>query len=396
MSDHQRPLPIGAPYLDARDLARLAEPIERGWVVQGPLVAEFEQAFAARIDVPHALAMSSCTTALHAGVKALGVAPGDEVIVPAFTWVATANCVEYEGAHPVFVDIDLDTFNVDLDQVSDALTSRTTGMIPVHLFGLPVNCDRVNAIAQHNALWVMEDAACGFDAAWNGRPVGTFGDVGCFSFHPRKAITTGEGGMLVTSRGDLAAKAHALRSHGLELEPGAGPTSLGRVAMLGCNYRMTDIQAALGCTQLAKADEIMAHRRQVAAWYDDALAGIDGLRLPPRQENARHGWQAYVCLLQPESNKRGDIATAARRRNALIDELAAQQIGTRPGTHAPAHLQYYAEKYGIRPEDYPNAWIAERCSIALPMGAGMTGSDVLRVRDALVQRLGRFTMRSAA
>ena len=391
-----RPLPIGAPYFDARDLARLAEPINRGWVVQGPLVAEFEREFGKRLGVPHALATSSCTAALHLGVKALGVQPGDEVIVPAFTWVATANCVEYEQAHPVFVDIDLDTFNIDLTQIPDAFTPRTVGMIPVHLFGLPVDCNALMTIAKRHNIWVLEDAACGFDAKWNGEPVGTFGDAGCFSFHPRKAITTGEGGMLVTWREDVANAVSSLRSHGLELDPKLGTSSLGRVPTLGFNYRLTDIQAALGCTQLAKADEIMAHRRQVAAWYDEALRGIDVLRVAPRNENAQHGWQSYVCLVLPDSTRRGDIAMAGRIRNALIDGLAAQEIGTRPGTHAPAHLEYYANKYGIRPEDYPNAWIAERCSIALPMGAGMTQDDVVRVRDAIVGTLARHGLRQAA
>ena len=391
-----RALSVGAPYLDERDVARLAEPILRGWVVQGPMVAEFESAFATRIGSKHALALSSGTTALHAAVKALGVRPGDEVIVPAFAWVATANCVEYEHAHPVFVDIDLDTFNIDWAQVPDVVTSRTVGMIPVHLFGLPTDCDVMMQIASRHSLWVVEDAACGFDAYWRGKPVGTFGDAGCFSFHPRKAITTGEGGMLVTSRADVATRASQLRSHGVHLESPDDPTSLGTVDLLGYNYRLTDIQAALGLTQLAKADEIMAHRRQVAAWYDEALADVDGLRLAPRNEHATHGWQAYVCLVQPGSTKKRDVAVAARKRDALINGLAAGQIGTRPGTHAPAHLAYYAQKYGIRPEHFPNAWIAEQCSIALPMGAGMTQQDVARVREGIVRLLRSFRVRKAA
>ena len=391
-----RALPVGAPYLDERDIARLAEPVLRGWVVQGPIVAEFERAFAARLNATHALALSSGTAALHAAVKALGVCAGDEVIVPAFTWVATANCVEYEHAHPVFVDIDLDTFNIDWAQVPDAITSRTVGMIPVHLFGLPADCDVMQSVATKHGIWVVEDAACGFDAYWCGKPVGTFGDAGCFSFHPRKAITTGEGGMLVTPHSDVARAVTALRSHGVEASPSNEPTSLGSVNQLGFNYRLTDLQAALGCTQLAKADEIMAHRRQVAAWYDEALADIDALRLPPRHANATHGWQAYVCLVRSASTKRRDVAVAARQRDLLINGLAEESIGTRPGTHAPAHLAYYARKYGIRPEHFPNAWVAEQCSIALPMGAGMTQSDVARVRDGIVRLLGTFRARKAA
>lgn len=389
-------LPIGRPHLDQQDLARLAEPIRSGWVMQGPLVEEFERGFSERLGTEHAVAFSSCTTALHTAVRTLGVRGGDEVIVPAFTWVSTANCVEYEGAHPVFVDIDLETFNIDAAAVEDVITERTVGMVPVHLFGLTANCDALRLIADRNSLWMVEDAACAFDATWNGKAAGTHGEIGCFSFHPRKVLTTGEGGMLVTNRAGLAQAARTLRSHGVAAETFASAGSLGHVQQLGYNYRMTDLQGALGCTQLAKADWIMAQRRMVAAWYDEALSGIDVLRPPPRHANEKHGWQAYVCLIQPETLNINNITAAWHLRNQLIAGLEEQGIGSRAGTHAPAHLEYYSDKYGIAPEDFPNAWIAERCSIALPLSAGMTEQDVGRVRDAIVRVLSLASMRHAA
>jgi dTDP-4-amino-4,6-dideoxygalactose transaminase len=392
-------IPVGRPYLDARDLERLAEPVERGWLVQGPLVDEFERGFAAFLEAsasssisllaPHAVACASGTAALHLGVAALGASAGDEVIVPAFTWVATANCVEYAGAKPVFVDIDLETFNIDWALASASITPRTAGMIPVHLFGLPAECDVMMALARRHHLWVLEDAACGFGASWQGQPVGTFGEAGCFSFHPRKAITTGEGGMLVTQDAARASTVRALRSHGVQ--PGGAPYDMGDVPILGFNYRLTDLQAALGCSQLRKAHEILAHRRQVAAWYDDALRAIDALRPAPRDARATHGWQSYVCLVRADGTDTRAIDTAAARRDALISDLLAAGIGTRPGTHAPAHLSFYATKYGIRPEDFPSAHTAARCSIALPLGAGMTELDVARVCEMVAASLDRTT-----
>lgn len=394
-------IPVGRPYLDARDLERLAEPVERGWLVQGPLVEEFERGFAAFLErsaspesalpAPHAIACASGTAALHLGVTALGASPGDEILVPAFTWVATANCVEYAGATPVFVDIDLDTFNIDWGHAAAAVGSRTVGMIPVHLFGLPTDCDAMGALAQRHDLWVLEDAACGFGASWRGQPVGTFGEAGCFSFHPRKAITTGEGGMLVTRDATREATVRALRSHGVV--PGSTAFDMGDVPMLGFNYRLTDLQAALGCAQLGKADEILAHRRQVAEWYDDALSSIEGVRLAPRDVRATHGWQSYVCLVSADGSDAHAIDRAAARRDTLISDLHAAGVGTRPGTHAPAHLSFYASKYGIRPEDFPHAHTAARCSIALPLGAGLTEQDVARIGDVMASSLGRTSGR---
>ncbi|HUZ03175.1 MAG TPA: aminotransferase class I/II-fold pyridoxal phosphate-dependent enzyme, partial [Thermomicrobiaceae bacterium] len=196
-------IPISRPFFGAEEREAILRPLETGWVVQGPYVQEFERKFAAFTGAPHAAAASSCTTALHLAVTALGLKPGDEVIVPAFTWVSTANVVEYMGATPIFCDIDLTTFNIDVARVEPLITDRTVGLIPVHLFGLPADMIPLLELAKSHGLWIIEDAACGLGASYHGRHVGTFGEMGCFSFHPRKSITTGEGGMVTSTDAGL-------------------------------------------------------------------------------------------------------------------------------------------------------------------------------------------------
>src|SRR5438034_1799804 len=248
-------IPITKPVFDESDLASILEPLKSGWVVQGRFVKEFEDRFAAMTKSPHAVATSSCTTALHIAMAALGVKRGDEVLVPAFTWIATPNCVEYMGARPVFVDVDLETFNIDVHQIEQHITPRTRGIIPVHLFGLSADMDPIMDIARKHGLFVVEDAACGFDSWYRGIHVGTFGDIGAFSFHPRKAITTGEGGMITTQSGPLDALARTLRDHGasrsdLERHQQQYSFLLAHYRHVGFNYRMTDLQGALGVAQM--------------------------------------------------------------------------------------------------------------------------------------------------
>jgi dTDP-4-amino-4,6-dideoxygalactose transaminase len=381
-------IPITKAIFDETDLAMIQEPLKSGWVVQGKYVAEFEARFAETTRAPHAVAVSSCTTGLHIAVAALGLQPGDEVLVPAFTWVATANCVEYLGGRPVFVDVDLRTFNVDVAQLERHLTPRTRGIIPVHLFGLSADMAPIMEFARRHGLWVIEDAACGFDAWYRGRHVGTFGEYGAFSFHPRKAITTGEGGMLTTGRDDLAAAARTLRDHGasrsdLDRHQHKHSFLLAEYRRVGFNFRMTDIQGALGVAQMRKAARIQAERRAAAARYDELLAGLDWLELPFRHPDYVHGYQSYVCLFRPEEPTLEACDALFERRNAIMAALEERGIITRQGTHAPPHLHYYAETYGIRPEDYPNAYLAERLSLTLPLYAGMTADESAQVADEL-------------
>ncbi len=297
-------IPITKPFFGPEELRAVQLPMESGWVVQGPYVKKFEDQFSAFTGARFSSANSSCTTALHMAVAALGLKPGDEVIVPAFTWIATSNVVEYMGAKPVFCDIDLNTFNIAVDQIEALITSRTVGIIPVHLFGLCANMHPILELSRKHNLWIVEDAACAFGSRYRGKHAGTFGDMGCFSFHPRKSITTGEGGMVTTEQEDLDQIVRSLRDHGasrsdLARHTGTGSFLLAEYNHLGYNYRMTDIQGALGCAQMERAEWILSERSRHAQMYDEMLAGIDWLETPFVPEGYQHGYQAYVCLFRP-------------------------------------------------------------------------------------------------
>ena len=373
-------IPITKPLFGPEELRAVQLPLESGWVAQGPFVRRFEEKFSEFTDARFSIATTSCTTALHVAVAAMGLKPGDEVVVPAFTWVSTPNVVEYMGARPVFCDVHLDTFNIDPNQIDALITPRTVGIMPVHLFGLCADMEPIQKIAKRNGLWIVEDAACAFGAWYGGRHAGTFGEMGCFSFHPRKSITTGEGGMITTAREDLDQVARALRDHGAsrserECEEGQEAFLLAEYKHLGYNYRMTDIQGALGCAQMERAKWILAERRRHVRSYDEMLAEVGWLQRPVVPEDYIHGYQAYVCLFKPEEPTLDTVAQLHERRNGLMARLEARGIATRQGTHAPVILGYYAEKYILRPEQFPNAYIADRLSLTLPLYAQMTGEE---------------------
>jgi perosamine synthetase len=373
-------IPITKTVFGREEMEAVQRPLETGWVVQGPFVKRFEEMFSAYTGAPHSVAASSCTTALHIAVAALGLRPGDEVIVPAFTWVATANAVEYMGARPVFCDVDLETFNVDPRAVESLVTPRTVGLIPVHLFGLCADMDPLMEVARRHNLWVVEDAACAFGAWYGGRHAGTFGDAGCFSFHPRKSITTGEGGMITTADDRLDRLSRSLRDHGasrsdLARHQAEAAFLLADYDHLGYNFRMTDIQGALGCAQMERAGWILAERARRARFYDEALAHLPWLRRQAAPEGYVHGYQAYVCLFRPEEPTLENVERLNRRRNDLMMRLERGGISTRQGTHAAALVGYYAERYGLRPEQFPNAHLAERLSLTLPLYPQMTGEE---------------------
>jgi dTDP-4-amino-4,6-dideoxygalactose transaminase len=381
-------IPISKPFVGDEEMAAIVEPLRSGWVSQGPLVGEFERRFADFAGVDHAVATTSCTTALHVALAALRAGPGDEVIVPAFTWVATPNAVEYVGARPVFCDVELDSYNVDPAQLEGLVTERTVGLLPVHLFGRAADMAAVNAVAKEHGLWVLEDAACALGTRQKGLHAGAMGDAGCFSFHPRKSITTGEGGMLATNDSQMAALARSLRDHGgsrsdLERHSQRGSFLLADYDELGFNYRMTDIQGALGSAQMERADWILAERARVAARYHEALAGLDWLRPPTVPDDEDHGWQSYVCLYAPEEPTLENAADLNERRNRLMAALEDEGIATRPGTLAPVETGFYTERYGLRAGQFPAAHLAQRLTIALPLYAGMDEADQQRVVDAL-------------
>jgi perosamine synthetase len=381
-------LPISRPYFGEEEKLAVQRPLETGWVVQGPFVAEFEQRFAQYTGAAHAVATTSCTTALHIAVAALGLRPGDEVIVPSFTWVSTANVVEYMGARPVFCDVELESFNIDAAQIEGLIGERTVGLLPVHLFGRAADMPAVLDIAARHDLWVVEDAACAFGTRQDGRHAGTSGQLGAFSFHPRKSITTGEGGMITTGDEATAALARTLRDHGAsrsDFDRHAARQSfrLADYDHLGFNFRMTDLQAAVGCVQMDRADFILGERARLAEGYAERLAGLEWLRPPRVPDGETHGWQAYVCLFAPEEPSVANAAALHERRNALMAALEEEGIATRPGTHAPVETGLYRHRYGLQPGDYPVAHVAERLSLALPLFPGMTDGDLERVVDAL-------------
>jgi perosamine synthetase len=378
-------IPIAKTTFQKEEFENIVKPLESGWVVQGPYVAEFEKKWCSYTGSKYSIAVSNCTTALHVSLAALGVGYGDEVIVPSFTWVATANAVESLGARPVFCDIDLRTFNIDTADLEGLVSDKTMAIVPVHLFGLAANIKDIMSFASRESIFVVEDAACGFGAKYKGKHVGNFGDTGCFSFHPRKAITTGEGGMITVNDKLLAEKLRAMRDHGATTSDhqrhfGNKPYLLPEFPYLGYNYRMTDIQASIGSTQMDRADDIHKRRTEIADMYDEFIDGIEWLEKPYRDKDYEHGFQAYVCMFKPEKISMNTVSDVHKKRNDFMDYLQQNGISTRPGTHAVHILEYYAKKYKIKPKDYPNAYFADRCSIALPLFPSLTDEEFEYIR----------------
>jgi perosamine synthetase len=376
-------LKITEPSFDESEIESLRQCLRSGWVTQGPLTERFEKLVAERHNTRHALATTSCSAALHLATMALNLGPGDEVIVPAFTWVTSANCAEYTGARAVFADIDLSTYNLSPHCFEAVITPRTKAVVAVHLFGLAAPMDEIMAIARKRRISVIEDAACAIGTTYNGRPVGAIGDVGCFSFHPRKVVTTGEGGMVTTDRDDFAEAVRSLRNHGAtglpdESQEAHGPWTMATFNRLGYNLRLSDIQAAVGVAQMAKLDRLLAERRARAPRYTRLLAQIDDLQLPQAGDVAGHSFQSYVIRV---------FEGGRPRRNDAMTALQEAGIQTRPGTHAAHRLGYYARKYALRSGDFPNAVIAEDTTITLPIFPGMTDAQQDHVVDLIVRAL---------
>jgi perosamine synthetase len=377
-------IPICKPFIDENEQIEVAAVLQSGWLMQGPKVEQFEQAFRQQVDSGFAIAVSSCSTALHLATRLCGIQPGDEVIVPSFTWIATAAAVEECGAHPVFCDVDLQTFNIDVDMAESLIGPRTRAIIAVNLFGLPADLPRLSQIACKQGIFLIEDAACSLGGTIAGRHSGTFGRVGCFSFHPRKSITTGEGGMIVGNCEEDAALLRSLRSHGgRRLIPNVAtrPYDLGDFDQLGYNYRLTDLQAAVGLAQMKKLGYIMMKRRELAAAYSRELAGIAGIALPHQPAGYEHAYQSYVVMVDSSADNADADARAHARRNRIMEQLHSAGIATRPGTHAVHLLTYYRQKYGLSNSACPQARRAMNQSIALPLYPTMTDSEQAYVID---------------
>lgn len=375
----KRQVQIALPSMGEEEWQALRDPIFSGWITQGPRVAAFEKAFAGMHTVPHALATTSCTTALHLALAAAGIGPGDEVIVPAFTWVATANAVLYCGAEPVLCDVDPQTYNIDVTSALSKVTDKTRAVMAVHLFGLCADIDGLRAVLPKDVL-IVEDAACAAGALYKGRPAGGLGDAAAFSFHPRKSITCGEGGMLTTVDDRLAERAQMMRNHGASISEeqrhrGPQPYILPAFDELGFNYRMTDLQAAVGEVQLTKLNRFIDERNAAAAYYREALSDLDWLSHPRPPGNDRHAWQAYVTRVDP--------VRAPLSRNELMARLHAEGVATRPGTHAVHTLGYYVARYGFAPDDFPGAMASQANTMAIPLHNRMTQGDYEYVVDTI-------------
>jgi len=367
---NKRIIPISLPVTGQEEWEALKEPLISGWLTSGPKVREFEQLFAERHGVKHALAVTSATTALHLALVALDIKEGDEVIVPAFTWVSTANVVLYCGAKVVFVDIDPFTFNINPEDLSKRITSKTKAIIPVHLFGLCADMDKIKEIAGNIPL--IEDGACAAGASYKGTPAGGLGTIGCFSFHPRKSVTTGEGGMITTNDDKLAEIMGMLRNHGASISEeqrhhGAKPYMLPDFNALGYNYRMTDLQGAVGVVQIKKLNQFINEREKWANFYTKELDSIPWLRTPKHGADYKHGWQSFVTFV--------DEFKSPASRNEIMELLQQQGISTRPGTHAVHMLNFYKEKFNIQPSDYPGAQAANNYSMSIPLHNRMVAED---------------------
>ncbi len=377
-------IPITKPFMDEAEAQAAANAIRTGWIAQGPQVAAFEAAFAARVGASHAVAVNSCTAALHLALLCSNIRPGDEVILPSLTFIATANAALYVGATPIFADIDPQTYNLCPKAFEAAITPRTKAVIAVDQIGLAADLNPILEIAARHRLQVIEDAAPAAGAVYHGRPVGAISPLTCFSFHPRKSLSTGEGGMMTTNSAEYAAKARVLRSHGASVSDLARHQS-GQVLTeeydeLGYNYRMTDIQAAIGLEQMKKWDCILTARQRLAARYGWLLAEIPGASVPFVPEGLTHTYQSYAVRLDP-------ACTPPRER--IMELMLRQGVATRRGImaiHEEPYYKRYHQRQG-REVRLPVTEAITRETLLLPIYTTLTEDEqnfvVIALRDAL-------------
>ncbi|MBI2910209.1 MAG: DegT/DnrJ/EryC1/StrS family aminotransferase [Chloroflexi bacterium] len=369
-----RRIPLSGPDITDLEIALVNRVLRTPYLSMGPMIEEFERAAASFIGKKYAAAVSNGTSGLHLCVEAAGVGPGDEVITTPFSFVASANCILYEGGTPVFVDIDPETLNIDVDRIEEKVTSRTKAILPVHIFGQPCQMDRLMAIAQRRRLRVIEDACEAMGAEFEGRRVGSFGDGAVFAFYPNKQMTTAEGGIIVTDDVEWFKLFRSLRNQGRD-ENG---TWLHHTR-LGYNYRLDEISSALGVAQLQRIDELLNKREAVAGWYTDRLEQIEGVEtLRIDSKVSRMSWFVYVVMLSPELD-----------RNRVMGELEECGVPSRP-YFTPIHLQpFYIDRFGFKPGDFPITEAVARRTLALPFYGGLKEEEVEFVCRSLRAVIGR-------
>lgn len=366
------------PWLGEAEIEAVTEVLRSGWVAQGPRVKAFEEAFAAHQQAQHAVAVSSCTTGLHLALVVAGVRPGDEVIIPSFSFIATTNAVRYVGATPVFADVELETGNVSKATIKAVLTPNTKAVIAVDQGGVPVDLDPIRALCDPLQITVVEDAACGAGSTYHGRPVAAGAEVAAWSFHPRKILTTGEGGMLTTSRADWAGRARTLREHAMTISAadrhGSVLAPAESYSEVGFNYRMTDLQAAVGIVQLQRLDEVVARRRELAARYGDAIASIAGLRAVADPDYGTCNFQSYWVEVLPEY---------PLDRDGLLAALAEHEISGRRGIMAAHRQPPYAHL--VQPGELPVTERLNDNTLILPLFHQLRHDDQDRVIKVLAR-----------
>jgi perosamine synthetase len=373
-------LPYGRQSVDEQDIQAVVEVLRSDWLTTGPKVAEFEEAFAARVGAKYAVSFSSGTAALHGAAFAAGLKPGDEAITTPMTFAATANCVLYQGATPVFADVSDDTLNIDPEQIVKKISPRTRAILPVDYAGHPAELQRIIELARKHGLIVIEDACHALGAEYNGRQVGGITDMTVFSFHPVKHITTGEGGMVATNDSQLAETLRRFRNHGISSDA-RQRQSTGQwhyeMVLLGLNYRLPDFACALGIQQLKKLDANLARRREIAAWYTKAFREIPGVIPPTVRSNANPAWHLYPIRIDAE-RLRAD-------RAEIFRALRAENIGVNVH-YIPVHLHpYYRDRFGYKGGEFPVVEEAYSRLISLPMFHSMTEQDVNDVIRAVTK-----------